>query len=561
MAKTFPLAVVIAAVDRLSGPLLQMGGKLSQFGDRAASIGAGMSLAVTAPVLGFFTLATRQALETERAMERLRSTSRGTAEELAAAARAAGQVPGDFDPHEGFDALTQMGKLGLALSDSLAALPAATNLAIATESDLADTSRRLIQVLRAYGLELHKTAALSDLLAQANAQSDLGLGGVADQLARLAPLARLAGLDVSQTAAAIIELGRAGQEPAAVLRASLAALLKPSAAAAQALARLKIKPGDLFDADGEFLGLIRTIELLEQRGASAADLLDIFGKRAGPGMAALLQLGQKGLSDTSAELFKVGAAAEQARRRLRGTEGAIWNLDNRMEDLNETIARSGLLENLSMAVETLANLARGLNDIDPRIISVGVSVATVVAILGPAIWLVGKLASGVSLLATAWTGLTAALAPAAAALGLPAAAIAGIAVALGAAARVVYEFRHQIGEALQDFADWVTDSKVFQALEWFATLGGVLDLRGVKAQAERDRALTEDLRDAGPGGERLGRDALHRAAEINRMVAAANGQGEVLVRFEGAPRGTSAKVLKSAGLDLGVDVGWAGASD
>lgn len=554
--KNLPLAVVISAVDRVSAPLARIGGNLQGFGSKAAKVGQTLTLGVTAPVVGLFTLATRKALETERAMARLAATSNASAAELARAAAVAGAVPGDFDPKHGLDALTQMGKLGLSLSQGLAALPAATNLAIAAESDLATTSAVTIKVLRAYGLELEEVARVTDLLAQANAATDLGLDGLASQLVQLSPLARSAGLRLEDVASAVIGLGKAGQAPVNVLRASIARLLNPTKAVAETLTRLSIRRGDLFTTTGELRGLADLVEVLGQRGATASDLLELFGTKAGPGMTALLQQGAGSMRASAASLGRVGAAAQQAGRRISSAEGALWELDNALDDIQLSIANSGLLQNVAAAARGLADMAAQLNRTDPRIIQVGVNLAATAAVLGPVVWLVGKATSAVGALGTAWSGLAAAMAPAAAALSLPATAIAGLSVGLGALARLVFEFREQIGGALDDFARTVTDSKLFRAAEWLATMGGTIDLVGRQAAARREGALAADLRDAGPGGQGLGRDALRRAAEINRMVATANGQAEVLVRFEGAPRGTQATVQRAAGVGVGLDLGY-----
>lgn len=555
--KTLPLAVILSAVDRVSGPLARIGGKLGTFSTSATKAGQQLTLGVTAPVVGFFTLAAHKAVETERAMARLAATSGATAEQLAAAAQQAGAVPGDFDPRHGIDALTAMGKLGLSLSQSLAALPHATNLAIAAESDLANTSRLAVGVMRAYGIELDDVARITDTLANVNAQSELGLEGVATELVQLAPLARAAGLRLEDVAAAVIGLGKAGQAPTAVLRAAIGSLLAPSKAAADTLARLGIRRADLFTSSNQLRGMAELLEVLGEHGATTGDLLELFGRRAGPGMAALLQQGAPALRSSASSLGRVGSAAEQAGRRLGSAEGALWELDNALDDIKMSVANSGLLENVAKVARDFAELGRQLNAVDPRIIQVGVSLAAAAAALGPVVWLAGKAAGAVGTLAGAWEALAAALAPAAAALGLPAAAIGGIALAAGAAARVVYEFRHEIDQALASFGKWVSDSRVFQALEWFATAGGTIDLLGRENAARAQAQLAADQRDAGPAGSGLGRKALHQAAEINRMVAAANGQAEVVVRFEGAPRGTRATVESARGVGVGLDLGFA----
>lgn len=535
MSKTLPLAVVISAVDRASAPLARLGARVSAFGEQASRVGAGLTLGVTAPVVGLFTLAARKALEVERAMHRLRVTSGATAEDLAAAAKQANAVPGDFDPKDGLDALTQMGKLGLTLSQSLQALPHTTNLAIAAEAGLADASLQAVKVLRSYGLELDQVARVTDLLTQANATSELGLAGVADNLVQIAPLARELGLGLEEMAAASIALGKVSAQPISVLRTSMVALLKPSKQAAEALTRLHIRRSDLFDSNDKLRGMAHTVEVLSSRAATARDLVDIFGKKAGPGMAALLQQGSGQLLKTGAYLGKVGAGAEQATMRLEGAEGALWELDNTVDDLLLTLSSSGLMENIKSMAKGLANTAKAANEMSPSLVTAGLTAATVAAALGPVIWTTGKLFAGVEALKGAWVSLTAVLAPVAAALGLPAAALGGLLLALPLAIVYMDELNAAVDRLLGTwFEDNVMDTKLYKLAEWFFTAGTV----------DSGSAIAE-------------RRANRQAAAGAKSAAAAPGTSEVVVRFEGAPAGTRASVTQATGMGVAVDMGWA----
>lgn len=562
-SKTFPLAVVISAVDRVSRPLAAISGKISTFSKQASSIGAGLTVGVTAPVLGFFTLAARQAFATERAMHRLGDTTNATTAELAAAAKAAASVPGDFDPHEGVDALTALAKAGLSLNEAMGALPAITNLAIAAEADLAQSARATAEVLRAYNLDLTETTKVTDLLFNANTKSEGGLSGVADSLIRLAPLARDLAIPVEQVAAAILTIEKVRGEPTAVLRASMAALIDPSKKAAATLARLKIRREDVFNSQGNLRGLTETLRVLQRQGATAQDMLDIFGKKAGPGLQALLQQGSEGLAKSAANLTQAGRAAAGAEKRLKGAEGALWELDNAFEDLKETVARSGVLDNLNRAARAVLGVVKALNELDPRIVSTIVTVATFAAVLGPVIWALGKVWGALVVVWNVATKLKPVLSGlmfvfralglvvslVAAVLGLPVWAI----VAIGAAIAAVIIWWDEWTGALKR---WLSAFEpIRKAMEWL----GINTGPSAKTQAAFDSWLPKDKQasdrfdswlPADKNGEGAGARALRRATQGGGAAA-----GQIDVRFLNPPQGLRATISKSLGVDLGVDLG------
>jgi TP901 family phage tail tape measure protein len=558
MAKTLPLAVVISAIDKASAPLAKLGGRIDAFGAKASKLGASLTLGITAPVVGLFTLATAKAIETDRAMASLGATSGATADQLAEAARAAAAIPGDFDPKHGLDALTAMGKLGLSLAESMAALPLATNLAIASQSDLAETAGLTLKVLRAYNLEVADVARVTDLLATANSQSDLGLAGVAEQLVKVSPLAHDLGLGLEDVAAAVIALGKVGAEPTAVLRASMAALLKPTKQAAEALARLKIHRADIFTSTGDLRGLTEVVEVLEKRGASARDLLDIFGKKAGPGMAALLQQGSSALRATATNLSKVGTAAAQAGARINSTEGALWELDNTLDDLKITLARSGILESVTKMAHGLADVLERANKLDPRLLELGITLATIAAALGPIIWLAGNVVTAFGKIAAAAEWLGSILVPVAAALGLPFELVAAMALAIPAAIFWWDDLTAALARFIQKFdtvkaaANWIEENLLFGKADAFGHVVTAED------RARFEAAIPINRQSQAPAVG-AGSRALQQAVEMRRQASTPAGApaAEVNVRFDNAPKGTKASVTKATGIDVGVDMGWA----
>lgn len=542
MAHDFPLAVVIHAVDKASKPLSAIAGRMNAFAKHATELGHALTFGITAPVAAIFTLAAHQAITAEEALFRLQDAAGGTADELEHAVKAAGLLEGGlFDPAETADALAAMIKLGTTLDQALGSVAATADLAVASSTGLAETSAATLKVMRAYRIELDQVAHVTDVLAKANSQTDLGLAGLSDNLIALSPLAHAAGLELEDVAASVIALGRVGANPTAVLRASIAALLKPSKAAAEVLgSKLKIRREEIFKANGALRSLADIVQVLGEHGAKAGDLLAIFGKRAGPGMTALLEQGHEALRRSAEGFDQVGYAHERAAVRAESAEGAMKRLRVAMVELGTTLGNSGIIENVRDVAKALGEVVKQANEADPRIVKVFLAIAAGAAILGPVIWTIGKMITALSAFAAAWGWLVEAVGIAAVALALPAEAIAALVLAIPVAIGALIYFRKEIGaffsdlaKTLQGWADSISKTKAWKVFEWFATAGLAGDALGS-----------------------LGTGALQSAGGQALAGAAPAGAADVRVSFENAPVGMRAQVTGQHGVDVGLDVGY-----
>jgi TP901 family phage tail tape measure protein len=546
MAHDFPLAVVIHAVDKASKPLAALAGRMNAFARHTTELGHSLTFGITAPVAALFTLAAHQALHAEEALFRLQDAAGGATEELEHAVKAAGELGGGlFDPADTADALAAMVKLGTTLDQALASVASTTDLAIASSTGLAESTGLTLKIIRAYGLELSDVAHVTDVLAKANAGTDIGLAGLADNLISLSPLAHSAGLQLADVAATVVALSKVNANPVAVLRASMAALLNPTKKVAESLAKLKIRREDIFRSNGALRSMADIVQVLEQHGAKAGDLLAIFGKRAGPGMTALLAQGSEAMRKNAAGFDQVGFAHERAAVRAESAEGSMRRLKVSLQELGTTIGNSGIIQYLNDVTKGLVKLVHEANAADPRIVKVFVAIAAGAAVLGPVIWTIGKMITALSAFAAAWGWLVEAVGVAAVALALPAEAIAALILAIPVAVGALIYFRHEIGkffgdlaDTLKGWADSIANTKAWKAFEWIISAGQL----GLEGPAAGTGAL------GAAGGK-----ALAGAAPV--------GSADVRVSFENAPPGMRAVVAGQHGIDLGLDVGYSMAGD
>lgn len=560
---TFPLAIVIRAIDRASGPLTAIAGRVDRFGAGMVNVGRDLTIGLTAPVLAAGTLAANTALKAERAMQRLRDVTGLSVDQLRQADELGRSLQGNFGPGAHLEALTVLARMGASLEQSMAALPVIANLATAAEVEFAEAAKAAARVSRAYERDLKNLAQITDTLAVAAARSDEGLAGVSEGLVELSPLARDLGVDLEDLLAAFRLIGRAGQEPVTTLRSALQTLIAPTKGSAEALARLKIKPADLFESAGGLRSLGDVLGVLEARGADASDMIAVFGRRAGPGMTALLQAGRAGLVESRAALEQTGAAAEMAGRRHSSAQGAVHRFQNSIENLALKIGQDGgLLADLSALADRMSGVIERAAAADPELARTAVRIGAVAAAVGPAIWVLGKLSTVLTVATGGWKKLAVAAAAAwkvlagssaATALGGALGVSGGAAVGVAAAPFAALALNDQLNafmetqswaNRLQSFSDRVVSSRAFRAGEFLLTGGGAVDW------------ITPDSPGLGPSRGPL---ELRRAAAARQSAVPPT--ADVVVRFLNAPHGMRATVQRQRGVDVGLDVGFAMSGD
>ena len=195
--------------------------------------------------------------------------------------------------------------------------------------DLARSADIASNILTGFGLDVKELDMAVDVLVKTFTSANTDLSQLGEAFKMVAPIAASAGLSFTETSAALGLLGNAGIQASLAgtsLRASIAALLSPSSAAAAVMDRLGVSA---LDTEGNLKTLTDIVEQLEKSGATTADMLTIFGKRAGPAMAALVSQGSKALKELDETLQAAGGTAKEiADKQLEGFKGQmIKNID------------------------------------------------------------------------------------------------------------------------------------------------------------------------------------------------------------------------------------------
>lgn len=280
-------------------------------------------------------------------MANVASVAAATADELdqlEAAARSQAAVS-VFAAGQAAKAQYHLASAGMGTNQIIQAQAGVMDLAAAAHGDLGLAASTTAATLSQFSLEARDSGRVADVYAAAISGSQANLTKLSTSMSYAGPVAGALGMTLEEVTAILMGLYNSGfdaSQAGTILRGSLAALLNPTKEEQLALDRLGVS---LTDSGGKMLPFAEVVDQLGASGAGAGDLLEIFGQRAGPGMAALLQVGGDELRNFQASLNAPGKAAEMARVQIDHLGGDIKMLASASEE-----AAISFLEDLDPAM-------------------------------------------------------------------------------------------------------------------------------------------------------------------------------------------------------------------
>jgi TP901 family phage tail tape measure protein len=305
----------LSGMDRYNRALDKAGTKTQQFSEKAQRAGVALG-AISAPVIALGFLATRTFADFEQSMAKVEAVTGATAEEFAdleALARRMGETT-VFTARQAAEALGFMAMAGQTAAQQISSLPSVLRLAAGGQLDLGASADIITNILAGQQLQVEELAAATDVMVQAFTSSNVSLVQLGTAFKFAGPVATTAGIAFEEQAAILGLLGNAGIQASLAgtsLRGAIARLLSPSKAAQKVLDRLGVQA---LDAGGNLKSFSDIVDQLAAGGATATDIIDIFGLRASAGMARLLAIGGDALRDFVRELENAGGRAEAVER-------------------------------------------------------------------------------------------------------------------------------------------------------------------------------------------------------------------------------------------------------
>lgn len=433
---------------------------LRKAGETMRGVGQKLSLGLTAPLAGFAGMTIKTAADFETAMNQVAAVSGATGADLEALTKQARELGAvtQFSASQAADAMGFLAMAGYRTDEVLAAMPHTLKLASAAQLEMGQAADIVTNILSGYGKEVSELGNVTDVLVNAFTSSNTNLVQLGEAMTYAGPVASAAGVEFEETAAAFGMMGGAGIQASMAgtsLRGAIARALSPT----KKMASIMEENGLAFtDAQGRLLPLVDIIEQLEPHAEDAGLMMELFGQRAGPAMAALVSKGSDELRGFRDELRESGGVADRVSAvQMQGFKGAMKQLTSAFQELQLTIANTGLLDFMTQLVRRLAAFVSYLSDTNPELLRWGVILGAVAAALGPVLIALGAMLaglgpilSGLGLLVTVFKGIAVVVAG----LGAP---FAVLVAAIAGAAYLIWDNWETVGPWFKDLLTGIGD--------------------------------------------------------------------------------------------------------
>lgn len=425
--------------------LAELSEHFSSAGEKIESAGEKL-LPVTGAVVGLAGVAVKTAADFEASMSNVQAISGATADEMAVLEEKAREMGAKtkFSASEAADAMSYMAMAGWKTDDMLGGIEGIMNLAAASGEDLAKTSDIVTDALTGFGMTAKESGHLADIMAAASSNANTNVSMLGESFKYIAPVAGALGYSAEDVATALGLMANSGIKASSAgtsLRSLLTNLAKPTDTVEAAMRNLGIS---LDDGQGNMISFEQLMQdlrssfgdvkiPLDELQASVSDLDsqlangditddkyskafdDLMERAYGAegaikAQSAAALAGKEGMSG----LLAIVNASEEDYNKLKDAinncDGAAENMANVMIDNLSgqiTILKSQLQE-LAISfgemlmpvikdvvgwIQGFVDKINGMSDSQKKIIGI---VALVVAALGPALIIIGKICGGIS---------------------------------------------------------------------------------------------------------------------------------------------------------------------
>ena len=375
MAKLGDLVVAIGANTRdLDKELGKSMRKIKNFGKSTKQLGKSLSTSLTAPLAALGGMAVKTAADFEFSMAKVAAVSGFTANEMQALEQQAKQLGGSTSKSASDVASLQLelAKLGNSAGEIQAMTESVLSLSIAFDTDLGQTASVVGATLNQFGLDASESGRVADNMATLFGSSALDLEKFDNAMRVVGPTANALGVSLEDTGSALGILTNAGLDASTAgtaLTKAFTTLVQNGTPANEVLTKL---------TDGNL---------------SVAEGFEVFGDRAGKIIPLLQGTTGELAALTQKQLENTGAAIE-ARKVLEDTaQGGFDALRSAVESAGITIGEA-LMPTVKKATQFITNIASALGNMDSSTVSLIVTIAALVAGLGPLLMVLPMLVQG-----------------------------------------------------------------------------------------------------------------------------------------------------------------------
>lgn len=298
-----------------------------------------------------------------------------------------------FSASEAADAATYLGMAGFNTEQILGSLGNTLNLAAAGGLDLADAADIASNVMSGFGMmtgDVEANAArVADVLAKAASSSNTNVQQLGDAMSYAAPVANAYNISLEESAAAVgifSDAGIQGSRAGMTLKNSIAKLANPVGATKKVLENA----GVAFEkVNPEMNSMADILDELTKAGFTSADAIDLVGMEAGPGFAAMMEVGSDALREFEKELIESGGTSEKmAESMTNNLGGDIKALGSMLETLKLKLFfdKESFLRD---AVQGVTDFVKKIIDSLPKVFSLLERMAPALKAFGVALGIIG----------------------------------------------------------------------------------------------------------------------------------------------------------------------------
>lgn len=462
--------------------------KLGALGSAFQSAGSSMTKNLTVPITGAGAAVVGVAAKFESAMSEVAAISGASGDELQALTDKAQEMGATtkFSASESAAALKYMAMAGWDTEAMLNGINGVMQLAAASGEDLASTSDIVTDAMTAFGLSADQSTRFANVLAQTANRSNTSVALMGETFKYVAPVAGALGYSIEDASVAIglmANSGIKGSQAGTSLKNVLTNLAKPTDQVQSYMDKLNIS---LTDSAGNVKPLNQLLNEMRDgfNGLTEAEKAEyaagIAGKEGMSGLLAIVNSSQVDFDNlTEAINNSSGAAQNVADVMMDNLGGQLTILKSTLEGIAISFGNI-LLPAIKKVVESLQGFLDWLNNLTDGQKELIVTIAAVVAAIGPILLIVGKVITVattvikiVKLLKIAFVALNAVMA--ANPIGLIITVIAGLIAALIALYNKNEAFRNFVNTAWAQIKEVI--SGVVNALVNFftVTIPGAID--------------------------------------------------------------------------------------
>lgn len=309
-------------------------------------------------------------------------------------------------PQELAEALYFVTSSGFEGAAAMRVLEASAKASAAGLGDTAVVADAVTSAVNAYGESALSATRATDILLAAVREGKAEPEELAASIGQVIPAASQMGVSFDQVAAAIASMtltGQSASEAAVALNQVFTNALKPTKQGADTLAEVGLSYKALRDSLAKD-GLLDTLEMLNTKfDGNVEAMARVFGNvRSLRAVFALTGDAAEKTSGIFADLAQNGNDTNKAFAKMSQTDG--FKLQQAWAELQKTAIEFGavVVPMLVDAVEAGTDLVQWLDDLSPAAKDAAVKIGLFVAAVGPGLSLIGRMGTGVAMLASAY---------------------------------------------------------------------------------------------------------------------------------------------------------------